>query len=271
MSVSKPALKKMNMGTMGAKLTRTESVAILDHPMKGVQEEKDLHTSSLPVTSTTEMSKTPTHPKGHKVRVLNEVWENMDKQAYLHLTDTLTLMDVWVQPMEVETNAGTVATVKLREVVMAPHLKYRDTSCKMSTDDLLKMLYLNDSMQYQMQGFAEPSYEEWLNEKTSKAVKVLGVDCVSNRGQLCNYIIRDDKEFSFYPTYLHGLFGVFFRKICYHSYKNGMGGAKMINPSMIKCSAGGRSKFEYVIEARIFSLPSIWFSDPLINKQNDEE
>lgn len=205
------------------------------------------------------------HPKGHKVRKLEEVWKVMDSQDFLHLTDTLTLGDVWVQPTGVESSRGNYATISFKQIVAAPHIKFRDASCKMSLDDLTKMLYLNDCIQWDIQNVEHLSFEDWLNDKTSVCVKAKGVEKGTDRSALCHFIITEDRGFSFYPAFLHGSCGIFFRKICYHSYGNEdvenksiETDVKLENPSMIKCK-GAKGTFEYIIEARIFPLPLAWF------------
>ena len=185
----------------------------------------------------------------------------MDQQSFLHLTDTLTLGDVWVQPIGVEPISNAFANVTFRQIVAAPHIKCRDAVCRMSVDDTMKILYLNECIQWEMQGIDRMEYEDWVNEKSAKCVKSKGLEVGSDRAKLCNFIITEDKEFTFYPRFLKGSFGIFFRKICYHSYKtDGKDkSTKLVNPSMIKCSAT-RGKFEYVLEGRIFPLPEGWFT-----------
>ena len=261
MSVSKPLLKKPRMEATPATLTRSESKNLADT----MEEEKSHPTFARPSTTPIESktgttNQTPAHPKGHKVRTLAEVWKNMDQQTFLHLSDTLTLGDVWVQPTSVEPLSGAYANVTFRQMVAAPHIKYRDAISRMSTDDLLKILYLNETIQWDMQGVEHIPFEDWVNEKTAACVKVKGVDEGTNRAKLCNFLITEDKEFTFYPTFLRGNFGIFFRKICYHSYKSDNKGSKLVNPSMIKCCET-RGKFEYVLEARIFPLPTGWFDE----------
>ena len=188
-----------------------------------------------------------------------------------HLTDTLTLGDVWVQPTCCVPDRGPIAIVTMKQIVAAPHIKCRDVTTKMSSDDLLRLLYLNMKMQWALQGLTDTEYEEWINEKTAACVKVKGIDESSNRAKLCNYILTEDKDFTFYPAFLHNNFGIFFRKVCYHSYKTGKKDElKLLNPSMMKCCAA-RSKFEYVLEARVFMLPDNWFSSQLEKMEDDTE
>lgn len=216
------------------------------------------------------------HPKGHKVRSLEEVWTMMDSQDFLHLTDTLALSDVWVQPVGIDMSSsrGTICNVYLKEIVAAPHFKTRESICKLSIDDLLKILYLNESIQCDMENVARVSFEEWITLKTDSYRKNKGVDemCAVADDELANYIINEDPDFSFYPSFLHGRCGVFFRKISYHSYKTKEYDAKnkFVNPSMLKCRAK-RGNFEYILEARVFPLPVGWFDTVFSTSTTGEE
>lgn len=260
MSVLKPVNKRPRPTAQPQQsaLTRTESIGVIPST-PDMLAESALPTTSLP-TSTTTTKALPTHPKGHKVHTTKEIWETMDKQSFLHLTDTLTLSDVWVMPLSCEAGRGSIVTVKLLQVLLAPHIKKREAECKMSTDDLLKMLYLCDAMQERLQiGDCTP-FEEWLNDKTADCVKVKGADEGTNRAILCNFIMNEDRKFTFYPTFLKGNVGIFFRKICYHSYKDEKEeGMKLDNPSIMKCCAT-KGKFEYVIESKLVPLPANWFN-----------
>lgn len=238
-------------------VTRTDSVPLLSPHA----EVKDPLTSTHPLTQsetvTATTPQTPTHPKGHKVRELSDIWKTMDSQSFLHLTDTVMLNDVWVQPCAVEPTTGIYANVRFIEIVAGPHIKQRTATTKMSLEDLLKMLYLNDVVQCAIEGPARYTYEEWLADKTASFIKKHGVAESNNKAALCNFIISEDSEFSFYPSKLYKT-GVFFRKICYHSYKDETSAVKIINPSIMKCCAS-RGKFEYVFEARIIPLPDTWW------------
>ena len=266
MSVSKPQPQPVNKkprivgNASQANLLRTESVDLGEFVAAASVPPSTSPLSTEKPETARKMATTSAHPKGHKVRELSDVWKNMDAQDFLHLSDTLTLGDVWFQPTGVVGDRGAIANVKMLQIVDAPHIKKRETTCKMSTDDILKVLYLNDTLQLEMQGLDRISFEEWLNEKSAGCVKNKGIEEGSNRAKLCEYILNEDKEFTFYPRYLKGKFGIFFRKICYHSYKTEEKmESKMINPSMIKCCAT-KGKFEYILEARIIPLPENWFS-----------
>ena len=204
----------------------------------------------------------PKHPKGHRVTPLQKVWNTMDSKDFLHLTDTLVLNDVWVQPASVEPSRGAYTTAAFREIVAGPNIKQRLADHKVGTEDILKMLYLCVCLQHDMQNVARPDYTDWLNEMTAACVKELGLSQGSNGGSLCDFIINNARNFTFYPEALSGRFGIFFRKICYHSYKaqskEGTESVKFKNMCMIKCGSS-KGKFDYIIEARLFSLPDGWF------------
>ena len=249
MSVLKPAAKQPRL--MGQnQVKRTESVGLL--PIVG--ENAPLTTTPLP--STTERKSAPAHPKGHKCKTLDEVWANMDKQKYLHLTDTLTLGDVWVQPTgATPSSTKNVADVSFLQLLASNHFKYRVATSRLSNSDLLKMLFLCDCICSQLDGCEYPVYEEWLKEKSKEAVGVLGMQDASDEANLANFIITKDKDFTFFPSSLHENFGIFFRKVCCHSYKGlPKDSEKISNPMIIKCKADG-GNFEYLLEARLFLLP----------------
>ena len=269
MSGSKPT--KQARTTTQSAVTRTESVVDLTDFVQPQEGSDPLTTSQLPTSSTMRKTATPPHPRGHKVRELKEVWDTMDSQAFLHLTDTITLSDVWVQPKTVEPSTGMYTSVTFIQIVLAPHIKRREAVCKMAVDDLLQMLFLNDCILQRAKGLTTFSFDDWLAEKTAAFVKKCGVSDSTNRAKLCNYILTEDKDFTFYPAFLHNNFGIFFRKVCYHSYKTGKKDElKLLNPSMMKCCAA-RSKFEYVLEARVFMLPDNWFSSQLEKMEDDTE
>lgn len=200
------------------------------------------------------------HEKGHKVSMLKEVWERLDKKDFLPLAD---FSDVWLQPTSVTSLKGVWGDVTMREVVFAPHIKMRMAVTKMSGEDLCKILYLCDCLTGDLQAIPHMTYDDWLNNKIASCVKAKGPEESMNRCKLANFIIAEDREFTFYPSYLRGNFAFFFHKICYHSYKTtGLSDTtKFDNPSMIRCSAT-KGKFEYVYEVRLFPLPDGWLYEP---------
>lgn len=253
--MSKPAKQPRLLNQ--SQVTRTESVGLL--PESNTVEVNGPHTSSHPLTET-ETVKDPAqrHPRWHKSATLSSVWASMDKQEYFRVSDTFALNDVWSQPKSIAAcPSANVVMVQMRQLVNAPHIKTRTCTTKMSVDDLLKMLYLNESVQWAIQGPARYSFDEWLADKTAAYIKKYGVDRTSDRAGLCSFILTEDRDFSFYPSSLRNV-GVFLRKICYHSYKDEEGKDKINNPSMMKC-ASARGTFDYVFEAKIFVLPDEWW------------
>ena len=260
MSALKPLNKRPPSATSTlSPLTRTQSRDDLTSFVEG----KSTGTGCQDTSSTPRKTATvkPGHPKGHNVRDLKtDVWGPMDAQAFLRLTDTLSLSDLLIQPICCEPQSGALTNVTMYEFVNAPHPKFRRATHRMATDDLLKLLYLCDSLIRSSAGLEEVKYDDWLNEKIAACVRVKGLDEGNDRGKLCNFIMVEDREFTFYPANLHQKYGVFFRKTCYHSYQTGTKEkeGKLDNPAMIKCCAT-RGKFEYVLEARLVALPSTWF------------
>lgn len=253
MSVLKPVSKQPRLMNQ-SQVTRTESVGILPVDTPALQG-KDLPTGTHPLAQGETMRKeTPKHPKGHKVVNIEDVWKTMDTQSFLHLSDTAALNDVWVQPVRVEPTTSQYANIEFVQIVAAPHIKYRRTTCKLGVDDLFKILYLNDCLACDLRGEVRIGYDEWIAEKTACFIKKHGVEDSTNRSKVGEFILNEDPNFSFYIASGAAMLGVFFRKICYHSYKTKEGCPKFDNPSMVKCCAT-RGKFEYMLEARIFSLP----------------
>lgn len=257
MSVLRPVAKQARTTPMSA-ATRTESVADL-----GYVEEKD-HRTTLALDSTVEekarMERTPPHPRGHKSRRLTDVWAMMDNQPFLHLTDSLTLGDIWVYPTGIE-EPGNSAYVSctFREIILAPHIKQRNATTKIPVEDLLRILHLIDCIQCDIQQESRISYDDWLKEKSALCVKAKGMEFGKKPANLASFILSEDKTFRIFPDIFNGTCGIFIRKIAYHSYKGAdKNEDKIENPCMIKsCSAKG--KFEYIYEARIIPLPVEWF------------
>ena len=267
MFVSKPVAKQPRLMNQNlTPVTRTESVDLRTHvevveksPRTTIPRPPTSMTTSSTPMMTEEEANATRHPKGHKVRPLEEVWKAMDSKDFLHLTDSLTLGDVLVHPIAVETSKGAYTTATFREIVHAPHIKFRDAKSKISLDDLVRMLYLVECQGWDLQNHERQSYDDWLKEKSAACVNALGMEEASNRSNLCNYIINNDPNFTYYPQTLHGKYGIFIRKICYHSYPSpDKSKYNLVNPAMIKCGAT-RGEFEYVLEARIVPLPDDWY------------
>ena len=234
--------------------------------------ENGLHTTvegSVPPTSATpapmqngmragaNAQKKASHPKWHKQATLASIWNLMDSQSFLHLTDTLALSDVVVQPKSVASSTGAYTNVTFVQAVKARNWKIRIATCKMPIVDVIKMLYLCDCMKSKIQKLPMPAYEDWEKSKVSAFGAKYGMVEDGNHCMLCQYIIAEDPTFSFYPDCI-GDSGIFYRKICHHSYKNGKGETKIRNPAMVKCK-GSRGMIEYLMEALILPLPDGYF------------
>lgn len=251
MSVLKPVNKQPRLpGAAAAQSTlkRTESVD-LSTRAESAASARPTSSSQAPPAETEK--KMDNHPKGHKVRELSEVWSTMDKQGYLRLTDTLTLGDVWVQPKSVNEEG-----VTFLQIVFGPNIKCREAVTKMAPDDLLQMLYLNDTICADVDGHVKLGFDEWISEKTAAMIRVHGVDDATKRMKLANFILTEDETFSFFPSACSNTVSIVFRKICCHSYKDASGAAKIKNGMMVKCPT--RGKFEFMIEAKMIVTPPEW-------------
>lgn len=206
-------------------------------------------------------TKLPSHPKGHKVKTLREIWDYMDPEKnkqYLRLTDTASLSDVWVQPKTVARTSPLYLDVTFAQIVSAPHMHIRDVKYQISADDLLKMFYLADIYAITATCGSKCDFDAWLTEKVNKRNSAHGLEGAEDRALLCEFIFNEDETFSLFPIPDCASMAMFFRKICYHSYKSEEDKSeKAENPSMMKCHAA-RAKFEYMYEAKIFLLPEKW-------------
>jgi hypothetical protein len=179
---------------------------------------------------------------------------------FLRLTDTPALYDVWVQPKVVTRTSSLYLEVTFCQIIAAPHMHYRDVKYQVSADDLLKMFYLADQLQWAAVNAAKQSFDDWLTVKVNKRNSAHGLDGSEDRALLAEFVFNEDDTFSLYPVTTSTSLTVFFRKICYHSYKLPASSdktTKINNPSMVKCHAI-RGKFEYMYEARIMSVPDEW-------------
>lgn len=200
----------------------------------------------------------PPSKDGIRVVEIEELKKLCAAQNFLRLADTILLSDLWVQPISVEMTTTMYATVNFVAMLNAPKMQLFHLKTKLSLDDLLKMLYLNDCIFADFQGLVRLDYGGWINEKTSAYVKVEGAENATNRSMLANFIITQDSDFSFYPKFMKNC-GMFFHKVSHHKYKDEGGKfGELENASMIECSAAPRGKFHYVLEARCFPLPDKW-------------
>ena len=212
-----------------------------------------------PPTATTQsqsaMKERPRHPKGHRVHPVMEIDETLQKDKYMHLMDTLTLFDVYVQPKDVEESKGGFADVTFTRLIYGYHVQVGEYRAALSLDDLLQMLYRTDVLQASMQGKVCLGYDEWINEKTNAYTSLHGMDNASNMSLLARFIIVEDPDFTFFPPFLKNT-GIFFKKSTVHSYPNPMnkGIPKVLNPCIIKRKAM-KGAFEYTLDLKLLLLP----------------
>ena len=264
MSASAPAKKVRVLGATLAKVspaTAEENVHPTPVSTPDVSEEK------------TRRIAIPPSKDGVRIVEISEIKKLCAAQNFLRLADTILLGDLWVQPLAVEPTTTMYATVKFVAMLNAPKMQLFLLKTKLSLDDLLKMLYLNDCIFADFQGLVRLDYGGWINEKTSAYVKVEGAENATNRSMLANFIVTQDSEFSFYPKFMKNC-GMFFHKLSHHKYKDEGGKfGELENASMIECSAAPRGKFHYVLEARCFPLPDKWMDtyNALVESASDEE
>lgn len=220
-------------------------------------------TTPAPQSSEARIRRTvaPPDAKGkiYREMTLAEVKEIFKNKSFLRPSDTKGLHDTWLQPVAIERANGMYTTATFLVMMNTPTFDFFYLKTKVNVEDVLAMLYLCDCMIADFQGIARFEYNDWLNEKTSAFVKVSDAKSATNQSLLVNYILNEDKEFTFYPDFMKNA-GFFVRKLCYHQYK-GVDGkvSNWANPSMLVREADNEAKFKYVIEGRCFSLPDNWW------------
>lgn len=246
MSTSAPALKVRIINTPTADKATLVTAEEKSHPTSSSEEK-------------TRRIAIPPSENGIRTVNVEQVRSIFAAQNFLRLCDTTLLADAWVQPISIDPTTTMYATVTFLVLLNGPKIQLFMMKTKLSLDDLLKMLYLNDCIQADFQGLVRLDFGGWLNEKTSAYVKVQGAENATNRSLLANYIVTQDKEFSFYPSFMKNC-AMFFRKVSHHRYtdKEGKSG-DITNASMIECTAAPRGKFNYVLEARCFPVPDKWW------------
>ena len=197
------------------------------------------------------------HPLGHRVIKMSEVWKLMDESVYLRLVDSYQLNDVYLQPVGIFPLDDYNANVTFNEIIYGPEISHRFHTCKMSLDDVMKILYLGDSVLADIEGVERQPIEKWLDFMYNKCLEKKGGEVAANRAALCDFILKEMVDF--YPMHLKNRAGIFFRKTTYHNYRSQVGtSGKLVNPSMIVCQSpnGG---FEYVLCAHILPIPEAWY------------
>ena len=247
MSVLKPVAKQARLMNQ---VHTTKMVAPLD-----IVEARDPPTATSPsLTQQSEMVKKKRHPKGHRVYAVAEIDETLAKDKYMHLTDSLLLSDVYLQPRDVEESKGSFADVTFTRLICGYHMQVGEYKAAVLLDDLLQMLYQCEVVTASMQGKVCLGYDEWINEKSIACAKVHGMDSANNPSILAKFLITEDPEFTFFPTFLKNV-GIFFKKSTVHSYPNpqNRGMHKILNPCIIKRKS--RGMFEYTLDLKLIVLP----------------
>ena len=262
----------------GAQTQTTAPQTSVDNPSRassavGAEKTPDtLQNSTEQGTSTTPQNRRsamPHHEKGHKVHKIAEVWNLMDTQSYLRLTDTLILNDVWMLPWTITGSTNTTVDVAMYQVIFGAHIKQRLTTVKMTVDDLLQVLYNVDMVVADFNGSEKTDYETWINTKSSECVAERGIDQGANYAAIASFIMETG-NFTFKLPAQSGNYYVFFRKVCRHSFPAGEEYAKYINPAITKREAV-KGKFEYSLEVAIKSLPGEWEYDILKAEGREDE
>ena len=255
----------MKLAKIVTPVKRTTSTLL---PLEEQAAENPTGLENLPATQSSsplppaEKKKTtkPAHPKGHKVQSLSEIWSTMDAQAYLRLTDTWTLWDVWLQPVAIESETPTSVNVKFLEIVYAPHLKQRLATHRVSVDDFVKIFYIKDRMGLHATGKGDISFEDWYDAYKKEYESKNGE--ITEPVKMCQFLMqgRDSCDLTGISwNCIPGMANceIFIRKSCYHSYKGREGTGKIENISVVKCKSV-KGAFEYILEGRIFVFSQNW-------------
>lgn len=236
-----------------SEVKRTESVGLISQ-----QAAKGLLTAgSQPTDEKTTLSKKARHPKGHKVRDLGEVWDQMSMKKgdvvpidpqYLRVTDTLDLGDVWIAITDAKKETDYLLTIDAIQMVTGHHVYQRNMKMKMSNDDFLGFCYLKRRFADVLAGEDPMDYEEWKQKMGEEYQKESGDESLKS-GDVCEFLMKK------YPFIVDNI-GFLCRKICCHSYSNSgvESKDKVHNPTLLKLNVGTRGKFEFELEVRVFPL-----------------
>ena len=199
----------------------------------------------------------PKHPKGHRVANVEELTRLLDKTSYLALCDTMRFTDVWYQPaaVEVDTLRGTVVATTFRELVNGAHMRMRLVRKDVTTEDLLRMLYLSEVLAKA----DTPDFETWVIKCRAHFIEENGA-ASSSDAHLVNSMLTS-QLYSFLPDAFGGRYEIFFRKVTVHSYKDENGRMTRFeepNPMMIRSIKSAKTGFEYNIEAKLVLVPEGW-------------
>lgn len=210
--------------------------------------------------ATSKRPRAPTHPKGHRVINLPELYASIDKSDFLKYTDSYQMQDMWYQPkcIDMEGKMGLWVTSTFFEMIAAPNIKTREITVKSSCDDILKMCYLADKIRAEAIAHPTVNFDTWYSIKVAAYIKASGdVENAQVQAVVANFILTADPDFTFdLPNSCN--VSIFFRKMGYHSYSTGVKGEKkVVNPNVLK-SKSPKGKMDHVIEARLFLKPVEW-------------
>lgn len=245
---------------MASKLSRTESRAIpakaaakaceevattLEHPHKTPsppshqqesEEEKNPPTSS------------PKDPNGHKVKTQIEIETSLHRTKFLPLSDTILNWDVWFQPIEVVSYFKGVLDVKVEELFVGGDAMHTNvTNVQIAADDLLRMIYLADMYANDYYSLERVAYDNWFVDLVTAQLKEKKITDMNDHAVIAQYALSDAKFKIGSGTRLEA----YFQKKCVHVFKDTINTFE--NPNSIVCRTG-RSRFEYVVESRLFSV-----------------
>ena len=215
-------------------------------------------------TTATELRKLPSHPAGHRVRDLEDVWSSFgNEENFLKMCESGNLSDVWIQLRTIHKTDTYYPTVEVLCAIFGSQVYFNIMKTRMSIADIANLLYLNDCLQCYLQGVPPPTFDDWFTDKTVKYINATGdLDGSVNKSLIYNFVVQDDRDFTFYPRFLHNV-GIFFRKTTVHGYKNKGKPIETETEGMpnrsITIEHATRGKFEYEIEGRIFILPDEWW------------
>jgi len=194
-------------------------------------------------------SRKPRHPNGHKVKDLSELFPIMHKTKFLPLADNFMISDVWYQPSSVTSLDGGFLQVVFNEVPNGLNLSRTLQTYSVEAVDLLRMLYLTEMFNRDYYNMERETFEQWLNNCYAELLKSKP-DLPYDEFGIIAESLMDKATFA---VGTDTCFRVFFQKHCVRSFTGT--DKDFPNLNLIKCKAGGKSQFEYVIEGRIFALP----------------
>ena len=142
-----------------------------------------------------------------------------------------------------------------RELVNGAHMSMRLVRKDVTTEDLLRMLYLSEVLAKA----DTPDFETWVIKCRAHFIEENGA-ASSSDAHLVNSMLTS-QLYSFLPDAFGGRYEIFFRKVTVHSYKDENGRMTKFeepNPMMIRSIKSAKTGFEYNIEAKLVLVPEGW-------------